>query len=196
VFLFEMTGDYQVILPLMVATVLATLVASGLSEESLMTGKLVRRGLRIHTRYEVDVFQTTSVQDVMTPAVKTLPANASVAEARRRFWRAAHGAYPLVDGEGKLAGIVTRGDLLRFTDADGRPVRDVASRDVVTVDPSDPLIVALQRMLDEDIEHLPVVQDGRLVGMCTRTDILRARRRQFEHERLQEGWGSRPGNGR
>lgn len=188
VFLFELTGDYRVILPLMLATVIATLVASTLVKESLMTEKLARRGLLVHTDFEVDVLRTTSVREVMTRTVETLPVDATVREARARFEDHGHGAYPLVDREGHLRGIVARGDLLRWVDGADRPIEELASKDVVTVEPSDPLLLALRRILDEDIEHLPVVQEGRLVGICTRTDILRARRRQFEHERLQDGW--------
>jgi CIC family chloride channel protein len=190
VFLFELTGDYRVILPLMVATVLATVVAGALSRESIMTEKLVRRGLRVHTRYEVDVLQTTVVADVMTREVETMSPDTTVGEGKRRFSNGGHGAYPIVDELGRVVGIVSRGDMLRLPDSDLVPLREVASRDLVTVGPGDPLVVALQRMLDDEIEHLPVVQDGRLVGICTRTDILRARQRRLDLERLQGGWGT------
>jgi chloride channel protein, CIC family len=190
VFLFELTGDYSVILPLMVASVLATLVASAISTDSLMTEKLRRRGLRVHTDYEVDVLRTTSVRDVMTRDVQSLPPDATIAEARARFLSGGHGAYPIVDAEGALAGIVSRGDLLRNADEgdDARPLGEIASPDVVTVSPGDDLLTALRLMLEEEVEHLPVVRDGRVVGICTRTDVLAARRRQLEHERPQAGW--------
>jgi chloride channel protein, CIC family len=196
VFLFELTGDYSVILPLMVASVLATLVTSAISTDSLMTEKLRRRGLRVHTDYEVDVLRTTSVRDVMSTDVEALRATATVGEARSRFLDGGHGAYPILAADGSLLGIVSRGDLLRSADArDGaRPLSEVASPDVVTVAPEDDLLTALRLMLDEDVEHLPVVDGGRVVGICTRTDILGARRRQFEHERPQLGW--RRSNGR
>jgi CBS domain-containing membrane protein len=68
-------------------------------------------------------------------------------------------------------------------------VRDAASRDVVTVRPDDAVLTALQRILEEGIEHVPVTgPDGRLAGICTRTDVLRARRRQFDLEQPQPGW--------
>jgi chloride channel protein, CIC family len=190
VFLFELTGDYSVILPLMVASVLATLVTSAITTDSLMTEKLRRRGLRVHTDYEVDVLRTTSVRDVMTTSVESLSADTTVEEARTRFVRGGHGAYPIVGRDGSLLGIVSRGDLLRAADNhDGvRPLREVASPDVVTVSPDDDLLTALRLMLDEEVEHLPVVTDGAIVGICTRTDILAARRRQFDHERPQRGW--------
>jgi H+/Cl- antiporter ClcA len=67
IFVFELTGDYKAILPLMVATVLADLVAEALLNESLMTEKLSRRGLRVHSELEVDALRTVPVAEVMTP---------------------------------------------------------------------------------------------------------------------------------
>jgi chloride channel protein, CIC family len=189
VFVFELTHDFNVVLPLMLASVLANLVAGSLLDESLMTEKLARRGLRVHAQYEADVLRSTLVRDVMTPDVRTLPSEATVGDALEAFERGAHGAYPLMD-DGRCVGIVARGDLLRAraglpSDA---PVTEIASADVVTVGPRDLLFSALERMLAEGVEHLPVIEDGRLVGICTRTDVLRARQRQLEHERPQPGW--------
>jgi CBS domain-containing protein len=156
-----------------------------------MTEKLTRRGLRVHSDFEVDPLRTTTVSEVMTRDVRTLPPDETITRARRVMGDHGHGAYPLVDEDGSLAGIVARGDLLRAPELDGGPVADVASPDVVTVAPDEPVLAALQLMLEEEVEHLPVVDDGRLVGICTRTDILRARRRQLELERAERGW--RPG---
>jgi CBS domain-containing protein len=51
------------------------------------------------------------------------------------------------------------------------------------------VIMALRRILEEGVEHVPVTSpDGTLLGICTRTDVLRARRRQFELEQPQPGW--------
>jgi H+/Cl- antiporter ClcA len=188
VFLFELTGDYRIILPLMIATVLAHVVMSAVLPDSIMTEKLTRRGLRVSTEYVVDVLSTTRVADVMTTTVHTLEATATIGEARTRFGSNGHGAYPIVRDD-TLVGIVARGDLLIEEVRDTDPVMEVASTDVVTIAPEEPLAEGLRRMLQEGVEHLPVTdRDGRLVGICTRTDILRARERQFEHERRQRGW--------
>jgi CBS-domain-containing membrane protein len=174
----------------MLAAVVADLVAAALLRESLMTEKLARRGLRVQTEYEVDVLRTTSVREVMTAAVETLPAGATVGDARRRLAAGPHSAYPIVDAEGRCTGIVARGDLLQRPAEDAAPIAAVASRDVVTVRPDDPVLAALRRMLEEGVEHVPVTQpDGKLLGICTRTDVLRARRRQLESEQPQRGWG-------
>nr|MDQ6928994.1 chloride channel protein [Actinomycetota bacterium] len=191
VFVFELTRDYQVIVPLMLATVLADLVFNALSEHSIMTEKLSHRGLRIGRHYGVDPFTTCVVRRIMTSQVTTLPMSATVGEARERFLRAGHGAYPIVDGDGAVVGIVSRGDLLGDDFDASAPVIDHASRDVVSVDPDSTALAAMNVILDEGVEHVPVVSDGRLVGICTRTDLLKVREDQRSNERRQGGLRTR-----
>jgi CIC family chloride channel protein len=150
VFLFELTRDYNAILPLMLATVLAVLVASSFSSDSIMTEKLTRRGLRVPSDYHADILRTTTVGSVMTESVETIQRDAAVAD-----------------------------------------VAGAAGMKVVSVRSTDTVSDALERMLEEDVEHLPVIDDGRLAGICTRSDILRAWREQFAHERTEPGWLSR-----
>ena len=184
VFVFELTRDYDVILPLMLATVIADLVFSSVNDESIMTEKLRRRGLHIGRHYGVDPFASVVVKDIMTSPVETIPSDASVGEVRRRFASGGHGAYPIVKG-GRLAGIVSRGDVLRDDCADDASVLDHASRDVVVVRPGDGAQTVLRVMIDEGVEHVPVVAGEELVGICTRTDLLKVRRDQLALERTQ-----------
>lgn len=189
VFLFELTRDYNAILPLMLATVIAHLVATWLLRDSLMTERLSRRGVHVHGDYEADVLRGTPIRDVMSTDVKVLPAAAPVSDAVARFADEGHSAYPLVDAGGACVAIVARSDLIAGLDEhDARPLRQLASSDVVTVGPDDSCLTALERIVDEDIEHLPVVAAGQLIGICTRTDLLRARGQQLREERRQPGW--------
>lgn len=188
VFVFELTRDYDVILPLMLASVIADLVYSAVNDDSLMTEKLRRRGLRIGRHYGADPFAQARVSEIMTRDPDTLPADATVGVARARFAAGGHGAYPIVDGEHRLAGIVSRGDILRDDCPDEQPLLDHAARQVVTVGSGDPAQTALRVMVDEHVEHVPVVDhSNRLVGICTRTDLLKVRRRQLELEQVQPG---------
>jgi H+/Cl- antiporter ClcA len=189
VFLFELTRDYQIILPLMLASVVAEAVAGSLLRDSLMTEKLTRRGLRVESDYAVDVLAGETVGSVMTPDVHALSPDATVGEARRRIQHDGHGAYPIVDDDGRCLAIIAREDVLQLEPgADTDPAIEHASTDVVTVTPDQSLVAALRVLLEEGIGHLPVVEDGHLVGMCTRTDILRARARSFDAEGRQPGW--------
>jgi len=187
VFVFELTRDYQVVVPLMLATVLADLVFNALSEHSIMTEKLSHRGLRIGRHYGVDPFTTCPVGRIMSSPVATLPATTTVAEARERFLRGGHGAYPLVDQNGRMVGILTRGDLLDDDIDQQAPVLDQASPDVVSVRPEDHAIAVLDVMLDEGVEHVPVTSGGELVGICTRTDLLKVRGDQRGLDRREGG---------
>ncbi|MGH9164694.1 MAG: chloride channel protein [Acidimicrobiales bacterium] len=189
VFVFELTRDYDVILPLMLATVLADLVYSAVNDDSLMTEKLRRRGLLVGRHYGADPFASALVAGIMTVDVETLASDATVGEARRCFAAGGHGAYPLVEG-GSLTGIVTRDDLLGDDCIDSEPVRNRGVAQVVTVGPAETAQAVLRVMLEEQVEHVPVVgDDGRLVGICTRTDLLKVRRRQLGHEQRQAGVG-------
>lgn len=195
VFVFELTRDYDVILPLMLASVLADLVYSAVNEDSLMTEKLRRRGLRIARHYGVDPFASTHVTDIMSTTVDTLPATATLGDARRRFGADGHGAYPIVEDD-RVVGIVTRGDVLRSAGADEESLLIHATTEVVSVRPGDTAQAALRVMVEEQVEHVPVVDgDDRLVGICTRSDLLKVRRRQLDLEEVQAGVAAlrRPG---
>ena len=192
VFAFELTQDYNSILPLMLAAVLADLVSAALLDHGLMTEKLARRGLRVPLDYSPDVLTSTVVGHAMTRAVDTLPADATVQDARLHVEASRHSAYPLVDDHGRCVGIVTRGDLLTGAVENEQPVASLASSDVVAIGADATLLEALELIVDGEVDHLPVIDgNDRIVGICTRTDILRARSRHLEHERLQPGWTAR-----
>ncbi len=188
---FELTRNYDLILPLMLAAVVADLLARSLRRESLMTEKLARRGVRVSTDYHVDIVRTSLVGDVMTTNVRTLDATATVADALRCFHDGRHSAYPIVDADQHCVGILTQRDLLQHTLQRDAPALGIASTDVVTALPTDSAVDALRRMVHDGINQLPVVDGGRLVGLCTRVDILRLSDTQAEGELAQPGWFTR-----
>lgn len=188
VFVFELTRDYDVVLPLMLASVVADLIAVTLTNDSIMTEKLTRRGLRVHSDYEIDPFRTVPIEQIMTTDVETLPSTATLGDAHTRLTTGRHGAYPIVDHDGRCVGIVARGDLIGDPASDREPLLDHASRDVVSVAPDDLAVTALHRMIEESIDHIPVIDGERLVGICTRTDLMSVRARQLDLERYQPGW--------
>ncbi len=188
VFVFEITRDFNVIMPLMLATVLAALVYSSLSSESIYTERLQRRGIRVGGELTVDPLRTTAVADVMNRMVDTVDPDDALGEVADRITRGERGAFPLVDGSGRCVGIVSRKDLLAANHPPDAKVGEIASTDVVTVSPDDSLVEALQIMAEENVHHLPVVAGEMLVGICTQADIVRARSAELALERLENGW--------
>jgi len=183
VFMIEIVAAPAMAVPLMLATAAAAIVATSLASDSLMTEKLTRRGLRIHHHAEVDVLRNTRVANVMSRDVVTIQAGATVAAARTALANGPHGAYPLITKDGTLAGMVSRSDLLADGVVDAEPVDAIASGDVIAVASSASVLDVLETIVREGVEHLPVVDDGCLVGICTRTDVLRARARSLDEER-------------
>ena len=186
VFVFELTGDYEVILPLMLATVVADLVARRLMADSILTEKLTRRGLRVRHDYEVDPFRTTTARQIMTADVETVSASASVGEVRRRLAGRGHSTYPVLNGE-QVVGAINRGDLLGEDPEEDDLAVDHLRRDLVAVGPGDLAFTVLSRMLEEQVDHVLVLDGDRLVGICTRTDLLQIREQQLAAEHRQDG---------
>ncbi|MCU1353620.1 MAG: H(+)/Cl(-) exchange transporter ClcA, partial [Acidimicrobiales bacterium] len=141
VFLFELTGDYRIILPLMLATVLADLVAIALLRDGLMTEKLTRRGVHVSGDYHADPLAVTKVADVMTRDVRTIGALAPIEAVRDLVRRGGHRAYPVVDATGRCVGVLSPDDLLDLDleldlDPDHVSAADLAGSDVVSVAPT------------------------------------------------------------
>ncbi|HZP61131.1 MAG TPA: chloride channel protein [Opitutaceae bacterium] len=200
VFAFELTRDYDAVLPLMLVVVIAHAIALLFMENSIMTEKLARRGLRVHQEYEVDIFQQVTVREVMDPQPTVIPAGMAVDELAQRILRrdpevTRHQALLLVDEHGELAGILTRGDLVRALERDpaGSLSALAAGRaNPYVCHPDETLHDAVGRMLHYGCGRLPVVardNPKKIVGYLGRTAILEARRQRLQEERTPEpGW--------
>ena len=200
VFAFEITHDYNAVLPLMLGCVVADLIALRYLPTSIMTEKLARRGLFVPGEYEAGVLNIVRVADVMRIDVQPIPADMTVGELADRMSRG-ETAYnlaqglPLVGPDGRLAGVVTQGDLLRALENDPKgqiTVVEAGSGAPIVAYPDEFVIDALHRILKHNIGRLPVVarEDPRkLVGYCDRSNILGAWTRQIEDEGVREhGW--------
>src|ERR1700733_9808813 len=201
IFAFEITRDYNSVLPLMLVSVIADGIAMlFMPTSSIMTEKLARRGLHIHQEYEADVLQQVRVSETMDQDAPTLPADMKVGELSDRIAKrdpvvSRHQGVLVVDGAGKLAGIITRGDVMRALDADpsgASTVLDAGTRDVVVTYPDEMLHDASSKMLRNNIGRLPVVdrKDPRkVVGYLGRPGIMAARLRRLDEEDVREpGW--------
>ena len=201
IFAFEITRDYNSVLPLMLVSVIADGVAMLLMPRStIMTEKLARRGLFIHQDYEADILQQIGVADTMDSDPPTLPSNVSVNDVAERIAHhdpklTKHQALLIVDDEGNLEGIITRSDIHRaFTqDPTGKMgVLDAGTRNVVVAYPDETLYQAAVKMLRADVGRLPVVDrtnPRRILGYIGRPAIMAAHRRRFEQEHIREpGW--------
>jgi H+/Cl- antiporter ClcA/CBS domain-containing protein len=193
VFTLELTHDLNAMPALLIACVAALGVTVVALRRSILTEKLARRGQHITREYSVDVFEVMRVGDVMDRNVPTIPAVMTVAaftEWLRQSHLAPgsrHGAI-VVDAEQKLAGIITRSDVidaLRHDPSGQMTVLEAGQSEPVLTYPDEPLYDAIAKMLKNDIGRLPVVEredPSRVVGYLGRGDILTARLRHHQEE--------------
>lgn len=179
---FEMTDDYRLIVPLMAAVIVSLLVAERLHRESIYTLKLTRRGIHLRRGRDVDVMESVRAEEVMVRRPVTVPVDLPVTLLAGEFLRTGRHGFPVVNEDGSLFGVVSLEDYRRVTaeeptSTDQLTVRDIATRDVVTVFPDESVGVALRRMAPRDLSRLPVVardDPRRLLGVVRRNDIVRA----------------------
>jgi chloride channel protein, CIC family len=200
VFAFEITRDYNAILPLMLACVIADMIALRYLPNSIMTEKLARRGLKVPDQFEVNAMKATHVAEVMRKDVKPIPAEMTVAELAKRIgsgetqYNLAQG-LPIVTAEGKLVGVVTQGDLLRALEKDptgSKTVLEAGSSKLIVAYPDELVHDAMHAMVKHDVGRLPVVSredSQKLIGYFNRSCLLTAWSRQAQDENLREhGW--------
>ena len=200
VFAFEITHDYNAILPLMLGCVIADMIAIRYLPSSIMTEKLARRGLKVPEEYEAGVLKMVRVGEVMRKDVNPIPLEMTVAELAERMGRG-EPAYnltqglPIVSSDGKLVGVVTQGDLLRALELDPKgtmTVLEAGSQQLIVAHPDELAHDAMYRMLQRDIGRLPVVSrenPQQMVGYFNRSSLLGAWTRQMEEESIREhGW--------
>lgn len=179
--LFEMTGTYKIILPLMLACIIATIASGRFSRESIYTLKLMRRGVDIKEGKEVNVLKSLFVKDVMTPQVETINEALPLGKMAQLISKSKFNSFPVINDQKQLIGIVSFND---YNEAifdehlkDLVVAKDLASTDLVTVSLDENLYAALEKISLKDFAVLPVVsaQDpSRLEGVISRRDIIGA----------------------
>jgi len=178
--LFEMTQDYRIMPPAMLAVATSLFVARRLRRDSVYTLSLARKGIRLERTRDVEVLEALTVEEVMQRDAPTISERRPATDALEVIQRTRHLGLAVLDERGLLVGIVAAQDLDRSSAEGrlvGRTVGDVCTRDVLTARPGETVAVALRRMSVRDVGRLPVVDPGdptRLVGMLRRSDVVRA----------------------
>jgi len=177
--IFELTYDYRIILPLMVACVISTAVARALSGDTIYTLKLRRRGVDLRGGRDVGILERLTVAEALSGRLDTVRVGMTLREVVSLMQETRHNGFPVVDDAGRLKGVVTLSDIRR-TPMPGRldrRVEEVMSPDPIAVTPGDSLAEAMHKMTENDLGRLPVVSPedpSRPVGILTRSNVIRA----------------------
>lgn len=196
--LFELTGDYRIILPLMLTVVIATLFAQWLlGGESIYTLKLTRRGVHIQRGRDVDVMQSVSVDEIMEKEFHTITSDMNLEKFSEIISQSHRNGLMVLDNHGKLWGVVTISDLEQAIENQlslkKTLVSEIATHgdQLLVTFPDETMGDVLNRMSFRDVGRLPVVSRDdtlHLLGVIRRDDTIRAynialtRRAEIQHQ--------------
>ena len=197
VFAIELTHDFNMLLPLLVACFLAHAFTVLTLKRSILTEKISRRGYHLSREYALDPLEILFVREVMRTNVVVLPCDGTLEEAHRLIHsekspKGQH-LFPVLNSGNELSGVVTRNQLVHLyqqSSAQASTIRlsDIAREPMIAFS-DEPLRAVANRMADSGFTRFPVLDpagDGKIVGMVALNDLLHARTRNLEDERARE----------
>ena len=194
IFALELSHDVQALPPLLIAAIAAYGFTVLTMKRSILTEKVARRGYDIFREYEVDPLERSRVSEAMTGAVTTIPESFPANRIYDEYFSSSlkHRGFPVVDAAGRLVGVLTMSDLVEdsLLESDrSLTARDLLKREPIVARPDETCRQAAERMAASGIGRLPVLsadEPGRLIGILTRSDLLKPRLQRFEEERVVE----------
>jgi CIC family chloride channel protein len=183
VIMFELTGDYQIILPVMVACILSTVAASSLKEESIYTQKLKWKGISLRQGREENVLRHLGVGDVLRGEFRSFPEDATLPEILSEAVGSSQTTFPLVAPDRRLAGVIRIQDLHRALEDRGALESVLVAADLASpvpaVNENDNLEHVLEVLNRSGTDLLPVVDEEELlVGVVFAGDVME----RYSHE--------------
>jgi len=198
VFALELTHDFNMLLPLLVACFLAHLFTVLTLKRSILTEKISRRGYHLSREYALDPLEILFVREVMRTNVVVLPCDGTLEDAYHLIHstkspKGQH-LFPVLNSGSELTGVVTRNQLVKLHQEMWDKASTIRLSEVVTEKPhvafsDEPLRKVVNRMADTGFTRFPVLDpqgNGGIVGMVSLNDLLHARTRNLEDERARE----------
>jgi H+/Cl- antiporter ClcA len=188
VFLFELSHNPNSLLPLIVCVMVSDGFVRLFSRDSVMTGKLVKRGLIVLQDYSVPVLMRARIEQVMRKQFSVMQADAELRTILQKFSPENVELVPVVEKDGSLLGIIEPHDLLRADTQDHHfTMRELARQDYVRAYPNDLVDRVNREMLLKNVENVVVVeshQSAKPIGIARANDILQLRRWLLEEETI------------
>ena len=176
VIVFEMTNDFNLVLPLMIAVMVAYLTAESIETGSLYDRLLEVKGIHLDKIASPEPWSALSAAQVMQTKVETLSSRMELDEALQAFSQSSHRTFPVL-ADGKLVGTLTQREVANLTQrklSGNCTIAELMTPDPVKAGASDTLAYVLHLLDHYNLSSLPIVEGRRLVGIITRSDIIRA----------------------
>ncbi|NIO03889.1 MAG: CBS domain-containing protein [Proteobacteria bacterium] len=179
--LFELTDDYRIILPLMLACIISTVTASQLKRESIYTMKLVRRGIDVRAGREVSILKSMLVKDFMLRNIVPISEHLSLNDLLHLIKEGTSSYFPVLNSKEELVGILSLRDIRPVLLEEGLMdlviAKDIMTEAVITLTSDQSLYDAMEKFGSKDIDQLPVVDTKnpkKVLGMLKRTEVIAA----------------------
>ncbi len=194
IFALGLTGDFNALLPLLLATGVSYGFTVLVMRRSIMTEKIARRGLHIYREYSVDPQERAFVSEVMSTEVISIAANLTLREVAQQYFDLdqKHRSFPVVNEQGALLGMLDRELLLTLVAAHSKDHSLAVLFENVPLKfalPTETCQVVGRRMAIQHVERLPVLADKeskRLIGVISRSDLLKPSHTAFHEEHVRE----------
>jgi len=193
--IFEMTSDYKIILPLMIATTISSLMSARLHRGSIYTLKLMKRGIHLEQGREINVLRSLKVADVMRNDIEIAPPQSSLNEIVHRFIGSGHSHIYLTDSEGRINEQISQEELSTIA-PDFEHLRDlvvaadIASPQPVLLHPDDNLDTVMRAFGQHNVSEIPVVardNHADIRGSIWRIDVISAYNKEILRRDLAGG---------
>jgi CIC family chloride channel protein len=181
---FEMTADFNLVLPLMIVSVVAYIVAESVSSGSLYEHLLEASGIKLtEANSHNDFLSELTAGDVMESRVETLFSNMTLEEMIKAMSRSHHRGFPVVE-DGKLVGIVTQSDIPKDSQQQSQILlKEIMTPQPISVCATTSLADVLYLLNRYQLSRLPVTEGSKLLGIITRSDIIKAEVQQLNCDR-------------
>jgi len=180
--IFEMTSDYKIILPLMIATTISSLMTTRLQKGSIYTLKLMKRGINLLKGKEINLLKAMQVRDVLRSTIEIVTPETPLSTIINKFIRSDHSFFYITDKEGRIAERISQTEIGAIAPdyenlKDFVVAQDIASPSHLVVTDVDHLDYVMKEFEKENIDEIPVVDKEdprRILGTIWRIDVIAA----------------------
>ena len=189
VFAIESTGQANALLPLLAACIASYFVSYFLMENTIMTEKIARRGVKTPHIYEPDILDKLTVQHVLTDNGIVFSAETTIAEVRDWLYKRKgeqRNYFIIVSDDGSFKGIVSSSNIFSMHHATDQKIGNLIKRKPVAINNEDSLKSAVELMAKENVDVLPVVSNGdnKVIGILSYKDILSAYKHGMQEQEI------------
>jgi len=198
-FAVELTGNFHVLPALLTASAAGYAFTVLVMRRSILTERIARRGLHLTREYGIDPFEVMRVGEIMASPAEALAASMTIKQTIGFFetGQDRHKSYPVIRDDGRLIGLISRGDVLRWMrdGATGEELLGDVALEVATAFPDETAGQLADRMAQGRFSRVPVIarEDRKLIGIVTRHELLRVRTLALQAEQARQGPVKLPG---